>query len=534
MIQERVPNLRLNAWLQDDGHIVANLPELEKVVQILESEGPPRGLILSTAATVSPPSRPKTKVWCPLDISDETYPLGRGISRVPASSGIVVLGAPVGYENFVGEKLSEKVSQIESITEALPLLQNPQLEFVLLSSCLGLRKFMFFLRTTMTTDHQDLLLKFDSVTREGLSRILGLPLTHLQWRQAKLPVTLAGVGLHSAEDLAAVAYATSYLSSHSMVQDLLHPGDEDPPASLPQPLLTTLSDKLGEETSVESLHGVTQKMAARKVHLRQHHLLLEDFNTEAGQREVARLRCLGNPRAGDWLTVVPSPSLGLNLRSKEFTMALKYRLGCPLYSSESSCPACHQPSDVMGDHALGCGSDGERIMRHNLLRDVLHQTAAAAMLGPVKEGRFLLPGRDARPADLLIPRWSGGQDSALDVTVVSALQSAMVAGSATTDGYALQRAFDRKVANAGEACRREGITFIPIAANTLGGWHPVAIEQVKKLGIALARHQGQEEQEAVRHLQQRLSLVLMRGNAQLLVNRMPPDDLPEAEIDGIE
>ena len=188
----------------------------------------------------------------------------------------------------------------------------------------------------------------------------------------------------------------------------------------------------------------------------------------------------------------------------------------------------------MGDHALGCGSDGERIMRHNLLRDVLHQTAAAAMLGPVKEGRFLLPGRDARPADLLIPRWSGGQDSALDVTVVSALQSAMVAGSATTDGYALQRAFDRKVANAGEACRREGITFIPIAANTLGGWHPVATEQVKKLGIALARHQGQEEQEAVRHLHQRLSLVLMRGNAQLLVNRMPPDDLPEAEIDGIE
>ena len=47
------------------------------------------------------------------------------------------------------------------------------------------------------------------------------------------------------------------------------------------------------------------------------------------------------------------------------------------------------------------------------------------MLGSVKEGRFLLPGRDARPADLLIPRWSGGQDAALDVTVVSALQTAM-------------------------------------------------------------------------------------------------------------
>ena len=60
----------------------------------------------------------------------------------------------------------------------------------------------------------------------------------------------------------------------------------------------------------------------------------------------------------------------------------------------------------------------------------------------------------------------------------------------------------------------------------------MAVQQVKKLGAALVRHQGQEEQEVVRHLFQRLGLVLMRGNAQLLVNRMPPEDLPEAEVDG--
>ena len=71
-----------------------------------------------------------------------------------------------------------------------------------------------------------------------------------------------------------------------------------------------------------------------------------------------------------------------------------------------------------------------------------------------------------------------------------------------------------------------------MAADTLGCLHSVAVEQVKKIGAALARHQGQEEQEVVRHLFQRLALVLMRGNAQLLVNRMPPEDLPEAEVDG--
>ena len=55
--------------------------------------------------------------------------------------------------------------------------------------------------------------------------------------------------------------------------------------------------------------------------------------------------------------------------------------------------------------------------------------------------------------------------------------------------------------------------------------------ELVKLGSSLARHQGQEEQEVVRHLFQRLSLVLMRGNAQLLVNRMPPD-VPDGEVDG--
>ena len=66
------------------------------------------------------------------------------------------------------------------------------------------------------------------------------------------------------------------------------------------------------------------------------------------------------------------------------------------------CPACLQESDVLGNHALCCGSGGERISHHNALRDAIFKTAVAAGLGPVKEGRFLLPGNDWRPADVLV------------------------------------------------------------------------------------------------------------------------------------
>ena len=102
------------------------------VVDIIVREGESRGLILSRAATVHPPSLPKSVVWSPLDgIGDnEQDPLLRGIPKVKAGDGIVVLGAPVGYHAFVKEKLKSKVEKVRGILELLPLLQDPHCEFV--------------------------------------------------------------------------------------------------------------------------------------------------------------------------------------------------------------------------------------------------------------------------------------------------------------------------------------------------------------------------------------------------------------------
>ena len=85
------------------------------------------------------------------------------------------------------------------------------------------------------------------------------------------------------------------------------------------------------------------------------------------------------------------------------------------------------------------------------------------------------------------------------------------AGAATTPGHALNVAYDRKMAGAGEQCRQQGIAFIPVVAESLGGWHPAAVEQIRKLGSALARHTGQEESEAISHLVTRCSILLQRG-----------------------
>ena len=62
---------------------------------------------------------------------------------------------------------------------------------------------------------------------------------------------------------------------------------------------------------------------------------------------------------------------------------------------------------------------------------------------------------------------------------------------------------------------------IPMPMQTLGGLHEQTVLQVKELASALARHTGVEQSETTRHLTQKLSIILARGNAALNLNRRP-------------
>ena len=91
-------------------------------------------------------------------------------------------------------------------------------------------------------------------------------------------------------------------------------------------------------------------------------------------------------------------------------------------------------------------------------------------------------------------------------------------------------AHDRKLWGAEEDCRLQGTAFLPLVAESFGGWHQCAEKEVKKLGSALARHTGQLEGEAIANLRGRLCILLQRGNAAIVGNRVP--DFPNTEVDG--
>jgi len=437
-------------------------------------------------------------------------------------------------------EMRKKIDKVEEITNLLPLLEDPHTEYVLLKSCLSLPKLSFLLRTINTIGFSQHLQRFDRITKEALTRILGTPMDPLSWQQAKLPVPFGGLGLRSAVDQAPAAYTASLLASQPISQSLVaapqlpdHPEegapDQPEPGVLDPPTLAALSAALGKPVVEAEVEGLTQKMLTLMVDQQQLNLLhtmLDDQDV----RERSRLASLSLPHAGDWLHCAPIKTLGLHLRPLEFTLAVKYRLGLPIYPSQAPCPACLKLSDVKGDHALCCGVGSERISRHNALRDAIFLTASNAGLSPVKEGRFLLPGADRRPADVLLPHWTGGQDTALDITVTCSLQEATVDRQAIEPGYAVNLAHDRKLRGAEEDCRRQGLTFLPLAVETLGGWHPVAETQIKKLGSCLSLHSGQDQSETTAFLWRRLSLLVQKGNTAILANRTP--SYPEPHIGG--
>ena len=198
------------------------------------------------------------------------------------------------------------------------------------------------------------------------------------------------LGLRGAENHGSATYAASLLSSQLLTQSLMNHDEvelgpvlegEELVGSLSPELLAAIGEARGEEAREADLVGLTQKQMSLKVDLELQRQLLQGVGEEEN-RERARLSSLGLPHAGDWLNTAPLKALGLHLRATEFILVVKYRLGLCLFDTAGRCPACLRHSDGFGDHALCCGSGGERISRHNALREALHDTAVAARLGP--------------------------------------------------------------------------------------------------------------------------------------------------------
>ena len=505
-IQSEVPSLGINAWYLDDGTLCGAPDTISSALNIVEEEGPGRGLFLN---------REKSLFYSLPEASCTLSP------DIPStSSGFCLLGAPIGLPGFCEDAITKRVDNIRALVGRLGDLNDPQMATSLLRSCLAFPKFSYSIRTSPPAVTRLPARAFDDTIRSMLAELAGGPLSDWAWLKASLPTSLGGLNLRSASRHASAAYLSSLHVTRSLVSAIRGCTPPLPPASLGA--VADLAQLTGRSwLSLEDVDvPLQQKRLSRCIDEASFNTLI-DSAPDPRSRALARSSAL--PHAGDWLNVVPSRSLGLHIPCKDFVLCLRYWLGLPITNRSMTCTACGKfnAADVFGDHQIGCGGNGDRIGRHNAIRDAIYSAAQTAALAPLLEAPSLIPGSSSRPADVFVPIWQLGRPAAMDVSVISTLQPLTVVGAAASPGYALKVGEDRKLAAHQAGCSEAGILFLPLIVESLGGWNDTALDVISRIGRLLALRSSSSPAETTRHLYQRLSICLWRGNAALFSNRLP-------------
>ena len=301
--------------------------------------------------------------------------------------------------------------------------------------------------------------------------ILRVPcLAEDQWEQASLPVKFSGLGVNQTKIVAGPAYVgfTRDLVATLLKRELYEPcGVVDLLAAHEE--ATSIAHDLADLT--------TQRSVQQLLSTERHEALFQKLMAKSSIRSSNLMLASSMPHASDWCSP-PIAGLGLALQSSQFRTALKFRLGIPLYSEAFPCPAlnnagkeCGAEMDRFGDHALCCHHGTSLLFRHNNVRDILgHAARAAGLSAVVMEKKYQIEGSSEKPGDITVQQYHRGFAlSAFDVTITHPLQKKYIEVAMEEAGVAAQDAHDNKLQKSLEICAKEGLHFVPLAWEALGG-----------------------------------------------------------------
>jgi len=160
---------------------------------------------------------------------------------------------------------------------------------------------------------------------------------------------------------------------------------------------------------------------------------------------------------------------------------------------------------------------GDRIHRHNAIRDQLYLDCQAAKLSPQKE--TAIGTGKKRPGDVFVPVWDRGLGANFDVSVVCPALVPHLSNASQVRSYVASLHEDAKRAKHEASCTAAHTLFIPLVVETYGCWGPSAVPVLKSIGRMIAAQQDIPASTAILRLFQRLSFILQRRNAISILSR---------------
>ena len=201
----------LSLWYLDDGSMAGPGEELLRAWKIVEEEAKKIGMRVNVK---------KCEIWSPEGREKWQDEFPEQVVRLKAE-GFELLGAPIGTKEFCEEYARKRVMKVKEVVAKLPLLADPQMELVLLRSCIGLPKFGFTLRSAPPEDIQTATKEFDDLMEKTSEERFGIQMgkeAALQWH---LPVRMGGVGISRAQDVSAPAYLGNVLLALPFLRKLV-------------------------------------------------------------------------------------------------------------------------------------------------------------------------------------------------------------------------------------------------------------------------------------------------------------------------
>ena len=273
-------------------------------------------------------------------------------------------------------------------------------------------------------------------------------------------------------------------------------------------------------------------------------------------RERLRLLAVSRPKAATWLQALPSRSLNLELDHNAFSILLRWWLGVPVFdfhdSNRLQCPEfcksspsssssvgfppvpkqCSGTLDSFGDHAVTCHTGPSLIARHNEVNFTWYNLLRSFGWNCRLEQRCDPESHD-RQADTFVYRWVNLINYAHDWTITHTLRERFVNAlerpchESDLSGYnpdkALLEAEQAKLNSVTLERGRPG--FLPLAADTFGGFGPLAWDAFKLLHKKIV---GLQPSFTFTRLIQVLQTSVLRGVAEQLLRRrlaIVPDEI---------
>ena len=338
------------------------------------------------------------------------------LNEAKSKYGILLLGSPIGSDEFITSWLHGKISALTNESSSLSDFRGGlHRQYTLLSHCFS-KKINHLLRTVPTHLIRDFASNFDALLLTIFNKISDCTLSrnsnaHIQMM---LPISFGGLGLGNNVSSSYAAFIASEIACFSTMKALNPTVDHS----------TTFSDNLvvinnaiaeynsRKHTSImddiidsrpviyhrdppnnicssdsitpDSLHSLSsnsnlQKYLSVRLHRLSHTKLLSSLNTDS--KSLARLVSCSQHGSGLLFTVCPKTGTWSLLSDEEIKISILLRLGViiPDIPSGLQCTECKSKIDIdlKGEHFLNCPSGGARLSMHNQIVDIVSMLAKA-------------------------------------------------------------------------------------------------------------------------------------------------------------